>query len=163
MRVVDPRWVTPVPAGLAGLAGEATVLVTVEDGVLVNGAGSRFAQFLGERGIFVHTREIGIPVEFLEHGSVREVRAAIGLNPQGISRRVIEFAAAVLGRGELGRSELARQPVRETIPPLHHRQRRCLDGGAGGVGEYRRTVILTLVVHHDISRRENVLPTHRRI
>jgi 1-deoxy-D-xylulose-5-phosphate synthase len=104
VRVVDPRWVTPVPAGLAGLASQAAVLVTVEDGVQVNGAGARFGQYLRDREIFIPSREIGIPVEFLEHGSVREVRAAIGLNPQGISRRVIEFAAAMLGRGEqLGR------------------------------------------------------------
>ena len=45
VRVVDPRWVTPVPAGLLGLAEAARVVVTVEDGVVVNGAGSRFAQF----------------------------------------------------------------------------------------------------------------------
>ncbi|HEX8767754.1 MAG TPA: hypothetical protein VF714_05250, partial [Jatrophihabitans sp.] len=37
---------------------------------------------------------------FLEHGKVAEVRAAIGLTPQGISRRAVEFAAAVLGRGD---------------------------------------------------------------
>jgi 1-deoxy-D-xylulose-5-phosphate synthase len=101
VRVVDPRWVTPVPPGMADLARQTSVLVTVEDGVQVNGAGARITQYLRDRQIFVHTREIGVPVEFLEHGSVREVRSAIGLNPQGISRRVIEFAAAVLGRGEL--------------------------------------------------------------
>jgi 1-deoxy-D-xylulose-5-phosphate synthase len=100
VRVVDPRWVTPVPAGLAGLADSATVVVTVEDGVVTNGAGSRFSQYLRDGGRFVHTREIGIPVAFLDHGSVSEVRAEIGLNPQGISRRAIEFAASVVGRGE---------------------------------------------------------------
>ncbi|HTZ43504.1 MAG TPA: 1-deoxy-D-xylulose-5-phosphate synthase [Jatrophihabitans sp.] len=102
VRVVDPRWVTPVPAGLAGLAGRAGVVVTVEDGVVVNGAGSRFAQFLRERGIGVPTRELGIPAEFLPHGSVSQVRAEIGLNPQGIARRVVEFAAAALGPAEPG-------------------------------------------------------------
>jgi 1-deoxy-D-xylulose-5-phosphate synthase len=68
--------------------------------VVVNGAGSRFAQYLGEQGLTVATRAIGIPVDFLEHGKVAEVRSAIGLTPQGISRRAIEFAAAVLGRGD---------------------------------------------------------------
>jgi 1-deoxy-D-xylulose-5-phosphate synthase len=102
VRVIDPRWVTPVPAALADFAAQAGVLVTVEDGVAVNGAGSRFAQYLGEQGLGVATREIGVPVDFLEHGKVSEVRAAIGLSPQGISRRAIEFAAAVLGRGEDG-------------------------------------------------------------
>jgi 1-deoxy-D-xylulose-5-phosphate synthase len=90
----------PVPAELAQLAEAARVVVTVEDGVVVNGAGSRFSQFLRESGLSVHTREIGIPVEFLDHGTVKEIRAEIGLTPQGISRRTIEFAAAVLGRGD---------------------------------------------------------------
>jgi len=100
VRVIDPRWVSPVPAALAEFAGQAGVLLTVEDGVVVNGAGSRFAQFLRERGLTVHTREIGIPDDFLEHGKVAEVRARIGLTPQGIARRAVEFAAAVLGRGD---------------------------------------------------------------
>jgi 1-deoxy-D-xylulose-5-phosphate synthase len=100
VRVIDPRWVSPVPAALAGFAAQAGVLITVEDGVVVNGAGSRFAQFLAERGLTIPTRGIGIPVAFLDHGKVAEVRAHIGLTSQGISRRAVEFAAAVLGRGE---------------------------------------------------------------
>ena len=100
VRVVDPRWVSPVPVGLAGLAKDAGVVVTVEDGVVVNGAGARFAQFLRESGLSVHTREIGIPLAFLDHGTVAEIRNEIGLNPQGISRRVVEFAAGVLGRAD---------------------------------------------------------------
>jgi len=100
VRVIDPRWVSPVPAALADFAAQAGVLITVEDGVVVNGAGSRFAQHLGEQGLSVATRQLGIPVGFLQHGKVAEVRAAIGLTPQGISRRAIEFAAAVLGRGD---------------------------------------------------------------
>ncbi len=100
VRVIDPRWVTPVPPALTDFAAQAGVLITIEDGVVVNGAGSRFAQHIGEQGLTVATREIGIPVNFLDHGKVAEVRAAIGLTPQGISRRAIEFAAAVLGRGD---------------------------------------------------------------
>ncbi|MDQ2958974.1 MAG: 1-deoxy-D-xylulose-5-phosphate synthase [Actinomycetota bacterium] len=100
VRVIDPRWVSPIPPALVSLAGSAGMVVTVEDGVVVNGAGSRFAQFLRESGLSVHTREIGIPVAFLDHGSVAEIRAEIGLTPQGISRRIIEFAAGILGRGD---------------------------------------------------------------
>ncbi len=100
VRVIDPRWVSPIPPVLARFAATAGVVVTVEDGVVVNGAGSRFAQYLHESGLSVHTREIGIPVKFLDHGSVTEVRTEIGLTPRGISRRVIEFAAAVFGRAD---------------------------------------------------------------
>ena len=96
VRVVDPLWVTPVPAGLITLAGDAGVVVTVEDGVVVNGVGSRLSQRLRDSGSTVATRELGIPVEFLEQGKVAEVRARIELTPQGIARRVVEFATARL-------------------------------------------------------------------
>jgi 1-deoxy-D-xylulose-5-phosphate synthase len=108
VRVIDPRWVTPVPEALLGLATQARLVVTVEDGVVVNGVGSRISQRLREAGQDVATAELGIPDEFLDHGKVGDVRARIGLTPQGISRRIIESAAAVLGRGEsgsLGRAE----------------------------------------------------------
>jgi 1-deoxy-D-xylulose-5-phosphate synthase len=98
--VVDPRWVSPIPPGIAQLAMQAGVVITVEDGVVINGAGSRFSQSLREASLAVPTRELGIPAAFLEHGKVSEVRATIGLTPQGIALRAVEFAAAVLGRAE---------------------------------------------------------------
>jgi 1-deoxy-D-xylulose-5-phosphate synthase len=108
LRVVDPRWVTPVSGALLQLAAEAALVVTVEDGVVVNGIGARMSQAVREAGLMTATREIGIPLEFLEHGKVTDVRARVGLTPQGISRRTIEFAAAVLGRGDSVRGEVVR-------------------------------------------------------
>jgi 1-deoxy-D-xylulose-5-phosphate synthase len=102
VRVIDPRWVTPIPDAVLEFVQQAELVVTVEDGVVVNGVGSRLSQQVRERGLVTQTREIGIPVEFLDHGKVADVRARIGLTAQGISRRTIEFAAAVLGRGEPG-------------------------------------------------------------
>ena len=100
VRVVDPCWATPVPTELSDLAKQAGAVVTIEDGVVSNGVGSRISQFLRDRDVCVPTRELGIPVEFLDHGKVADVRARIGLTPQGIARRVVEFAAGVLGRSE---------------------------------------------------------------
>jgi 1-deoxy-D-xylulose-5-phosphate synthase len=102
LRIVDPRWVTPLPAALLELAADADLVVTVEDGVVVNGVGSRISQAVRDAGIHAATREIGIPLIFLDHGKVAQVRARIGLTPQGISRRIIEFAAATLGRADTG-------------------------------------------------------------
>jgi 1-deoxy-D-xylulose-5-phosphate synthase len=102
LRVVDPRWVMPMPRAILELAGQADLVVTVEDGVVVNGVGSRLSQMIRDAGLPVATREFGIPPDFLDHGKVADVRARIGLTPQGISRRTIEFAAAVLGRGDRG-------------------------------------------------------------
>jgi 1-deoxy-D-xylulose-5-phosphate synthase len=102
VRVIDPVWVTPVPAALVSLARQAAVVVTVEDGVVVNGAGSRITQRLRDAGLLTPTRELGVPVKFLDHGKVADVRAQIGLTPQGIARRVVEFTAHVLGRADEG-------------------------------------------------------------
>jgi 1-deoxy-D-xylulose-5-phosphate synthase len=101
-RVVDPRWVTPVAAELIELARGARLVVTIEDGVVIGGVGSRIAQALRSAGVDVPTREIGVPVRFLDHGSVADVRARIGISAQDIARHVVEWAAAVIGgAGEL--------------------------------------------------------------
>ncbi|MDQ2796449.1 MAG: 1-deoxy-D-xylulose-5-phosphate synthase, partial [Actinomycetota bacterium] len=73
VRVVAPRWVTPVDPAILDLARQAALVVTVEDGVEIGGVGSRVAQTLRAAGRDVPTREIGVPVRFLEHGSVADV------------------------------------------------------------------------------------------
>ncbi|MCW2525032.1 MAG: 1-deoxy-D-xylulose-5-phosphate synthase [Frankiales bacterium] len=100
VRVIDPRWVAPLPSELLRLAADAQVVVTVEDGIVVNGVGSRISQLLREADLKVATRELGIPPEFLDHGKVADVRVRAGLTPQNIARRTVEFAAGVIGGSE---------------------------------------------------------------
>jgi 1-deoxy-D-xylulose-5-phosphate synthase len=91
--VVDPRWVAPVPAGLVELAGLHRVVVTVEDNSRVGGAGSRLAQVLRDADVPTPLRDFGIPPQFLAHGKPAQVRTAIGLTAQDISRAVVEAVA----------------------------------------------------------------------
>jgi 1-deoxy-D-xylulose-5-phosphate synthase len=95
VRVVDPRWVTPVEPAVVELAGRAALVVSVEDGLAEGGAGARLAQAVANAGLGVPTRQIGIPTTFLAHGKVPDVRAAAGLTPQDIGRRIVEWAALV--------------------------------------------------------------------
>ena len=97
VRVVSPRWVTPVDPALVTLAAAAHLVVTVEDGVETGGVGTRISQILRDAGYAGPTREIGIPVRFLEHDSVAGVKTSIGLTAQNIGRRIVEWAAAQVG------------------------------------------------------------------
>jgi 1-deoxy-D-xylulose-5-phosphate synthase len=93
VRVIAPRWVTPIDPMIDRFAAQAALVVTVEDGVAAGGVGSRIAQTLREAGYNGPTREIAIPVRFLEHGSVADVRASVGLTVQDIGRRIVEWSA----------------------------------------------------------------------
>jgi 1-deoxy-D-xylulose-5-phosphate synthase len=91
--VVDPRWVTPVPSELVALAASYRLVVTVEDGGRSGGVGATISQALRDADVDVPTRDIGIPRRFLDHGTIAQVRAEIGLTAQEIARRVVEHVA----------------------------------------------------------------------
>jgi 1-deoxy-D-xylulose-5-phosphate synthase len=95
IRVVDPRWVQPVEPALVALAGEANLVVTLEDGSVAGGAGARVAQALSDAGVDVPTRQLGVPREFPEHGKVSDVRAWAGLTVADLGRRIVEWAVVV--------------------------------------------------------------------
>ena len=97
VRVVDPRWVTPIDPALIELSRQAALVVTIEDGVVEGGVGSRLSQALRLAAVDVVTREIGVPTQFLAHGKVKDVQAAVGLTVLDIGRRIVEWSAFVLG------------------------------------------------------------------
>ena len=92
--VVDPRWVVPVPTSIISLAAEHRIVVSIEDGVRVGGIGTRIRQDLREAGVDTAVTELGLPDEFLDHGSRAEILERVGLTPQHIARDVV---AMVLG------------------------------------------------------------------
>lgn len=92
--VVDPRWVLPVPRSVVDLSDQHRLVVVIEDGVRAGGVGSRIRQEMREAGIDTGLNEVGLPVEFLAHGSRSQVLERVGLSAQEISRDVV---AQVLG------------------------------------------------------------------
>ena len=95
VRVVDPQWVTPVDPALVGLARRSRLVVTVEDGSVVGGVGSRVAQALGEAGLATPVRQLGMPPRFPKHGSVADVTSWAGLTVQDIGRRIVEWSVLI--------------------------------------------------------------------
>lgn len=93
--VVDPRWVLPVRPALAELAMGHRLVVTVEDGVRAGGVGSQVAQLLAGADMDVPVTNLGLPREYIPHGSRSELLARYGLDADGLARSV---RAAATGR-----------------------------------------------------------------
>ncbi|UOE45263.1 1-deoxy-D-xylulose-5-phosphate synthase [Agromyces larvae] len=92
--VVDPRWVVPVPRSIIELAAQYRIVVSLEDGVRVGGIGTRIRQDLRGANVDTAVTELGLPDEFLDHGSRGEILERVGLTPQQIAQDV---TAMVLG------------------------------------------------------------------
>jgi 1-deoxy-D-xylulose-5-phosphate synthase len=89
--VVDPRWVVPVPRSIVSLAAEYRIVVSIEDGIRVGGIGTRIRQDLREAGVDTAVTELGLPDEFLDHGTRAEILERVGLTPQRIARDVVDM------------------------------------------------------------------------
>ncbi len=93
--VVDPRWVRPVPVDLVALAREHKLVVTLEDGVRAGGVGDAVSKLLRDNEVDVPLRDLGVPSQWIDHGTRAEILAEIGLTVPEITERVTKWAAAV--------------------------------------------------------------------
>ncbi|MDP2688837.1 MAG: 1-deoxy-D-xylulose-5-phosphate synthase [Deltaproteobacteria bacterium] len=87
--VINARFVKPLDSGLILKAAASTDgIVTVEENALQGGFGGAVLEFLEEHGVRCPVKRMGIPDEFVEHGTQEELRARYGLNASGIERTV---------------------------------------------------------------------------
>jgi 1-deoxy-D-xylulose-5-phosphate synthase len=91
--VVNMRFAKPLDKPLiTELAGRIKNIVTVEENVLNGGFGSSITRLLEESSNGnVTVKNIGIPDEFVEHGSQAILRAKYGLDAAGIEQTVLEL------------------------------------------------------------------------
>ncbi|MET3107713.1 1-deoxy-D-xylulose-5-phosphate synthase [Oxalobacteraceae bacterium GrIS 2.11] len=83
--VANMRFVKPIDAKLIRqLAATHDVLVTVEEGTKMGGAGSAVAETLLELGIHKPLLILGLPDEFIDHGDAGQLLALCGLDSAGI-------------------------------------------------------------------------------
>ncbi len=89
--VINARFAHPLDKALiTGAAGRTRRLVTVEENVLTGGFGSSVGQLLAAAGTDdIILKSLGIPDEFVEHGTQAILRAKYGLDAGGIARQVM--------------------------------------------------------------------------
>jgi len=96
LRVVNARFIKPMDETmLLQMAKENIPIITMEEGTQAGGFGSGVLEFYSNHNIHgMQVKIIGIPDYFVEHGSVPEQRAEVGLTVQ----RVVNEVQALLPR-----------------------------------------------------------------
>lgn len=92
--VLNIRFIKPLDTKLILAAASKTrKILTVEDGVLAGGFGGAVLECLNEAGMQdIALKALGVPDEFVEHGSQKQLREKYGLDEDGIYRAGLELS-----------------------------------------------------------------------
>lgn len=86
------RFVKPLDEKLLHEIGKKfSKVVTLENGVVQGGFGSAVLEFFSENNYSPTVKRIGLPDQFIEHGSVAELHHLCGLDKKGIEKVVREL------------------------------------------------------------------------
>ena len=87
--VANMRFIKPLDVELiVELAGNHSLLVSIEENAVIGGAGSEIERVLAERGLKVPLLRLGLPDRFIDHGEQSQLLAELGLDKEGIVRTV---------------------------------------------------------------------------
>ncbi|WP_412504037.1 1-deoxy-D-xylulose-5-phosphate synthase [Shewanella indica] len=87
--VADMRFVKPLDEDLIKeLVANHDLLVTVEENAIMGGAGSGVLEYLASQGISKPLLQIGLPDEFIKHGSPEEILTELKLDASGILEQI---------------------------------------------------------------------------
>lgn len=87
--VADMRFVKPLDEELVlRLAASHQLIVTVEENVVMGGAGSACLEALAAAGVQVATLQLGLPDDYVEHGDPALLLAQCGLDAAGIASAI---------------------------------------------------------------------------
>ena len=101
--VVNMRFVKPLDTALIDkLAQSHDLIITLEENAIAGGAGAGVAEYLLETGNTTPVRVIGLPDEFVEHGSREELLAYCKLDEAGVREQIKTLVADKAHLQEVG-------------------------------------------------------------
>jgi 1-deoxy-D-xylulose-5-phosphate synthase len=90
--LVNMRFIKPLDEELLlKLAARHKAFITVEENTVAGGAGSAVSEFLNAQGIVKPMQHLGIPDQFIEHGSRQDCLLAAGLDIQSITTTISQW------------------------------------------------------------------------
>jgi 1-deoxy-D-xylulose-5-phosphate synthase len=88
----DLRFIKPLDESiLHDVFARFKKIITVEDGTIVGGFGSAVVEFMVQNNYSSRVKMLGIPDEFIEHGTQRQLYRECGFDPESIANAVREI------------------------------------------------------------------------
>lgn len=85
----DLRFVKPVDENLLhNILTTYSHILTIEDNCIKGGFGSSIVEFAAEKNYKTEITILGIPDEFIEHGSLNQLQKSIGLDTESIKQKI---------------------------------------------------------------------------
>lgn len=85
VRVVNARFIKPLDEHmLEDMAHEALPIITMEEGAVLGGFGSAVLEWCAQHAQAVRVHTMGIPDVFIEHATIEQQRAEVGLTVDGL-------------------------------------------------------------------------------
>nr|MCK4350286.1 1-deoxy-D-xylulose-5-phosphate synthase [Candidatus Krumholzibacteria bacterium] len=101
--VVNARFIKPIDRELIlSVSAGGVPVVTVEENTVTGGFGDGVARILGEEGRGNRIMRLGLPDSFIVHGKREELLSDLGLDPDGIARKIIEASSVKIGSDDGG-------------------------------------------------------------
>ena len=88
--VINARFVNPLDEELLEeLMQQHSLVVTMEEGVAAGGFGESVAAWYEGKEMWVQT--IALPNQFIEHGSVKELKEKYGLDKDSVANKILAW------------------------------------------------------------------------
>lgn len=88
----DMRFVKPLDESILDEVGRKFKrIITVENGVRNGGMGSAIIEWMSDHGYYPVIKRLGLPDKFVEHGTVQELQAIVGIDKEGIIKAIQEL------------------------------------------------------------------------
>ena len=88
--LINPRFLKPLDIDLFNLLEKKVhTIITIEDNALIGGFGDTVKSHLSNSDVNVYS--FGIPDEFIEHGTVDQLKNMIGISTKQITKEIISI------------------------------------------------------------------------
>ena len=87
----DMRFLKPIDENILEEVGKKFKrIITVENGAIRGGLGSAVLEWMNDHGYTPKVKRLGLPDNFVEHGTVKELQHIVGIDEEGIKKAMLE-------------------------------------------------------------------------